>query len=41
MGVTSRAIEKHIAHLKQEGFLIRVGAAKGGYWQVNYPDDAV
>ena len=41
MGITSRAVEKHIAQLKKEGLLIRVGAAKGGYWQINDPNDAV
>ena len=32
--LSSRAIEKNIAQLKVDGRLKRVGAAKGGYWEV-------
>jgi Fic family protein len=34
LGLSSRAIEKNIAQLKADGRLKRIGAAKGGYWQV-------
>jgi len=34
LGLSARAIEKHIAQLKDQGKLERVGAAKGGYWKV-------
>ena len=34
LGLSSRAIEKNIAQLKADGLLKRVGAAKGGYWEV-------
>ena len=33
LGLTSRAVEKQIAKLKAKGSLIRIGAAKGGYWK--------
>ena len=35
LGVSSRTIEKQLAKLKAAGKLSRIGAAKGGYWQVN------
>ena len=35
LGVSSRTIEKQLAKLKARGKLSRIGAAKGGYWQVN------
>jgi ATP-dependent DNA helicase RecG len=34
LGLSSRAIEKNIAQLKVNGRLRRIGAAKGGYWEV-------
>lgn len=34
MGLTSRAIEKQIARLKDEKRIRRVGPDKGGYWEV-------
>lgn len=34
LGLSSRAIEKQIAQLKAKGRLKRIGAAKGGHWQV-------
>lgn len=34
IGITSKAVEKHIAKMKTEGILKRVGPDKGGYWQV-------
>ena len=35
IGITPKAVEKHLANLKAEGLLERVGPAKGGYWKVN------
>ena len=34
LGVSSRAVEKQIDLLKKEGSLRRIGAAKGGHWEV-------
>lgn len=34
MNISSRAVEKQIAKLKKCGILKRVGADKGGYWEV-------
>jgi ATP-dependent DNA helicase RecG len=34
LGLSSRAVEKHLARLKKEGFLERVGSAKSGYWKI-------
>jgi ATP-dependent DNA helicase RecG len=34
IGISSRAVEKNIAKLKEKGFLKRVGPAKGGYWKM-------
>lgn len=34
IGITSKAVEKHIAKMKTEGILKRIGPDKGGYWQV-------
>lgn len=34
LGLSSRAVEKQIAQLKQQGKLERIGPAKGGYWKV-------
>jgi Fic family protein len=36
--ITPRQVERIIAKLKKQGLLIRHGASKGGYWQVNLPD---
>jgi len=35
MGLTSRAVEKQISKLKEEGRLRRTGPAKGGRWEVS------
>lgn len=32
--VTKRTIERHIKLLKEQGLLIRHGAARGGYWEI-------
>lgn len=34
IGITPKAVEKHIAKMKTEGILKRIGPDKGGYWQV-------
>ena len=34
LGVSSRAIEMHIAKLKKNNIITRIGPAKGGHWAV-------
>jgi len=34
LGISSRAVEKHLPQLKKEGILKRIGPAKGGYWEI-------
>ncbi len=34
VGVTPKAIEKHLAKLKAEGILVRIGPDKGGHWEI-------
>lgn len=34
LGITPKAVEKHIAKMKAEGILKRVGPDKGGHWHV-------
>ena len=34
LGLSTTAVEKNIAKLKEKGFLKRVGPAKGGYWEI-------
>ncbi len=34
IGISPKTVEKHIAKLKAEGILKRIGPDKGGYWQV-------
>lgn len=34
VGISSRAVEKHISRLKDEGILIREGSARAGRWRV-------
>ncbi|MEC9320101.1 MAG: HTH domain-containing protein, partial [Pseudomonadota bacterium] len=34
LGLSSRAVEKQFARLKQQGKLERVGSPRGGYWRV-------
>lgn len=34
IGVTPKAIEKHLAKLKAEGILVRIGPDKGGHWAI-------
>lgn len=34
IGVSAKAVEKHLARLKTDGLIERVGPAKGGHWIV-------
>ena len=34
IGISAKAIEKHLANLKAEGIIERLGPAKGGYWKI-------
>jgi len=34
LGVTSRTVERYLSALQSKGRVQRVGARKGGYWQV-------
>lgn len=34
IGITPKAVEKHIARMKAEGILKRIGPDIGGYWQI-------
>ena len=34
IGISAKAIEKHLAKLKADGIIERIGPAKGGYWKV-------
>jgi ATP-dependent DNA helicase RecG len=34
IGISTTAIDKNITALKAKGLLTRIGAAKGGHWQV-------
>ena len=34
IGISAKAIEKHLANLKASGIIERIGPAKGGYWKV-------
>ena len=34
LGITVKAIEKHLSKLKEEGIILRVGPARGGHWEV-------
>ena len=34
LGISAKAVEKHLANLKADGTIERVGPAKGGYWKV-------
>jgi len=34
IGISAKAVEKHLANLKADGIIERVGPAKGGCWQV-------
>jgi ATP-dependent DNA helicase RecG len=34
IGISTRAVEKHLQNLKEVGVLLRIGGRKEGYWQV-------
>ena len=34
LGISTRAVEKHISKLKQQGKIKRIGPDKGGYWEL-------
>ena len=38
IGITVKAVEKHLACLKADGSIERVGPAKGGSWVVKTKD---
>ena len=40
LGMSPRAVEKHIAALKTAGRLRRIGPAKGGHWEVVQEDES-
>ena len=35
IGITTKAVEKHLSKLKSEGIIERIGSNKTGYWKVN------
>ena len=35
IGISSRAIEKHLSGLKHKGLLKRIGSDKGGHWELS------
>ena len=34
IGISPKAVEKHLANLKKDGLLKRIGPDKGGHWEV-------
>ena len=34
VGISAKAVEKHLANLKADGIIKRIGPAKGGHWIV-------
>ena len=34
IGISAKAVEKHLANLKADGIIEHIGPAKGGYWEV-------
>ena len=36
IGISAKTVEKHLANLKADGTIERIGPAKGGYWKVNH-----
>ncbi len=34
LNISSRAVDKHIKFLKEEGYIKRIGSLKGGHWEV-------
>ena len=37
LGITTRTVARNLRKLQQASRLVRVGGAKGGYWQVLQP----
>jgi ATP-dependent DNA helicase RecG len=35
IGITERSVEKNIQKLQEQNKLIRVGGAKGGFWEIS------
>lgn len=35
IGISDRAVEKHLANLKEKKIIDRAGSARGGYWKLN------
>ena len=34
IGISTKAVEKHLSNLKADGIIKRVGPDKGGHWEV-------
>jgi predicted HTH transcriptional regulator len=34
IGISAKAVEKHLANLKADGIIKRIGPDKGGHWEV-------
>lgn len=34
LGISAKSVEKHLANLKADGIIQRIGPAKGGHWKV-------
>ena len=34
MKVSARTVKQHIAKLKKDGILIRIGSTKAGHWEI-------
>jgi ATP-dependent DNA helicase RecG len=34
LGITAKAVDKHLPRLKADGIIERIGPAKGGWWKV-------
>ena len=35
IGISAKSVEKHLANLKADGIIQRIGPAKGGHWKVS------
>jgi len=40
IGISQRAVEKHISALKKQGIIKRIGPARGGYWETGDSEEA-
>ena len=34
IGISAKSVEKHLANLKADGIIERIGPAKGGHWRM-------